>query len=123
MTTRGRLMILSVTVIALCGGNFFMPQRFSVQASDQSSSPGTIRNLPTGHAEGGEALYNASCIVCHGPRATGGIGPRLADNPILANDQAFWKVVHEGRHMMPPQKGVVTDQQLADIRAWLKTLQ
>ncbi|HSF70417.1 MAG TPA: c-type cytochrome [Nitrospira sp.] len=70
----------------------------------------------------GEELYRASCIVCHGPRAMGGVGPRLAGNPVLLNDQAFWKVVHEGRHVMPPLKDTVTDQQLIDIRAWLKTL-
>lgn len=75
-----------------------------------------------GNSRRGEELYQASCVVCHGSRATGGVGPKLAGNPILSNDQAFWKVVHEGRHVMPPLKGVVTDQQIADIRAWLKTL-
>ena len=79
---------------------------------DEGSKPST----------GGEELYNASCVVCHGPRATGGIGPRLVGNPILSNDQAFWKIVHEGRHIMPPLKGIVTDRQIADIRAWLRTL-
>ena len=76
----------------------------------------------TGDSTQGEELYKASCIVCHGPRATGGVGPRLAGNPVLSNDQAFWKIVYEGRHVMPPLKGVVTEQQMADIRAWLKTL-
>jgi len=46
----------------------------------------------------------------------------LAGNPILSNDKAFWKIVHEGRHVMPPLKGTVTEQQMADIRAWLKML-
>lgn len=76
----------------------------------------------TGDNRRGEELYKASCVVCHGPRATGGIGPRLAGNPILSNDEAFWKIVHEGRHVMPPLKGNVNDQQIADIRAWLKTV-
>ncbi len=70
----------------------------------------------------GEKLYRASCIVCHGPGASGGIGPRLVNNPILSNDRAFWKIVYEGRHVMPPLKGAVTEQQMADIRAWLQTL-
>jgi cytochrome c553 len=46
----------------------------------------------------------------------------LAGNPVLSNDQAFWKVVYEGRHVMPPLKDAVTEQQMADIQAWLKTL-
>lgn len=86
-------------------------------ATNEGSKPSIGDNT------GGEELYKASCVVCHGPRATGGIGPRLAGNPILSNDQAFWKIVHEGRHVMPPLKGMVTDQQIADIRAWLRTLQ
>lgn len=76
----------------------------------------------SGDQSRGEELYKASCVVCHGQQAKGGIGPRLAGNPILSNDQAFWKVVTEGRHMMPPLRGTVTDQQMADIRAWLQTL-
>ena len=92
----------------------------SVQASDQKSATGTPREYPAGTR--GEELYNASCVVCHGPRAIGGIGPKLAGNPVLSNDQAFWKIVHEGRHVMPPLKGVVTDEQMTDIRAWLKSL-
>ena len=82
----------------------------------------TDRKPPLVNANRGEELYQASCVVCHGSRAEGGVGPKLAGNPVLSNDQAFWKIVHEGRHVMPPLKGVVTDQQLADIRAWLRTL-
>lgn len=89
---------------------------------DQKGSKPVTAGHPTGDSMRGEELYNASCVVCHGQGASGGIGPKLAGNPVLSNDQAFWKTVHEGRHVMPPLKGVVTEQQLADIRAWLKTL-
>lgn len=92
------------------------------QGVDKSSSSGMASRHPTGDDKRGEELYHASCVVCHGPRAAGGVGPRLAGNPVLSNDQAFWKIVYEGRHVMPPLKGVVTEQQMADIRAWLKTL-
>lgn len=82
-----------------------------------------IGQKPTsGDSNRGEKLYEASCIVCHGPRATGGIGPRLAGNPVLSNEKVFWTVVYEGQHGMPPLAGVVTGQQMADIRAWLQTL-
>jgi mono/diheme cytochrome c family protein len=92
------------------------------QVADKNSSSGMASRHPVGDGKRGEELYKASCIVCHGPRAAGGVGPRLAGNPVLSNDQAFWKIVYEGRHVMPPLKGVVTEQQMADIRAWLKTL-
>lgn len=92
------------------------------QGTDKHASSGLTSMHPTGDNKRGEGLYNASCVVCHGPGATGGIGPRLAGNPVLSNEQAFWKTVLEGRHVMPPLKGAVTEQQLADIQAWLKTL-
>lgn len=85
-------------------------------SSDSSLKPAS------GDRSRGKELYQASCIVCHGPQASGGIGPRLANNPVLLNDQAFWTIVYEGRHVMPPLKGAITDQQMADIRAWLQTL-
>lgn len=70
----------------------------------------------------GEELYNASCVVCHGAGAKGGIGPKLAGNPVVSNDKAFHKILSEGRHMMPPLKDTVTEEQLGEIRAWLRSL-
>jgi mono/diheme cytochrome c family protein len=121
---------LIFSVLSLCFLGAAIHAITTLARANDGGQPGgdknSTRGVPVGHPAGestrGEELYNASCVVCHGPGATGGIGPRLAGNPILSNDQAFWKVVYEGRHMMPPQKGVVTEQQLADIRAWLKTL-
>lgn len=90
--------------------------------TDKHSSSGMASRSPLGDSKRGEGLYNASCVVCHGTRATGGIGPRLAGNPVLSNEQAFWKTVHDGRHVMPPLKDAVSKQQMVDIQAWLKTL-
>ena len=92
------------------------------QGTDKHASSGLASMHPTGDNRRGEGLYNASCVVCHGPGAAGGIGPRLAGSPILSNEQAFWRTVYDGRHVMPPLKGAVTEQQMADIQAWLKTL-
>ena len=92
------------------------------QSADKNSSSVTASRHATGDNTRGEEFYNASCVVCHGPQATGGIGPRLAGNPVLSNEQAFWKTVSEGRHVMPPLEGALTEQQIADIQAWLKTL-
>lgn len=90
-------------------------------AASQNPSATDIKPS-SGDGTRGEKLYAASCIVCHGSRADGGIGPRLAGNPVISNAPAFWKIVHEGQHVMPPLKGTLTDQQMADIRAWLQTL-
>jgi mono/diheme cytochrome c family protein len=103
-------------------GNSAQTKDGGAQGADKNSSGGSTPTHPTGDHTRGQELYNASCVVCHGARATGGIGPRLAGNPVLSNEQVFWKVVLEGRHVMPPLKGALTEQQIADIQAWLKTL-
>ena len=94
----------------------------ATQVSDMKDASRTAPTHPAGDDTRGEELFKASCVVCHGSQGTGGIGPRLAGNPVLSNDQAFWKTVYEGRHVMPPLKDALTEQQMADIQAWLKTL-
>jgi mono/diheme cytochrome c family protein len=124
-----RLLVRSVLAVVVIGTAIYVIDHpagagdSGPQGTDKNSSTGTASRHPAGDQAKGEELYKASCAVCHGPQATGGIGPRLAGNPVLSNDQAFWKIVHEGRHVMPPLKDAVTEQQMADIQAWLKTLQ
>jgi mono/diheme cytochrome c family protein len=91
-------------------------------AASSRNTDATDIKPSSGDSTQGEKLYAASCVVCHGQRAVGGIGPRLAGNPVISNDLAYWKVVYEGQHVMPPLKGALTDRQMADIRAWLQTL-
>lgn len=115
--------VLSVVVLEVAGnGTAIGASDGGPQNAHKIGSSGSVPARPAGDSSRGEGLYNASCIVCHGPQAAGGIGPRLAGNPVLSNEQAFWKVVYEGRHVMPPLKDAITEQQMADIQAWLKTL-
>lgn len=118
-----------LTLTILFGGDAIVVERsvaFSsgqaILVSDKKEASRTAPTHPVGDDTRGEELYKASCVVCHGPQGTGGIGPRLAGSPVLLNDQAFWKTVYEGRHVMPPLKDSLTEQQMADIQAWLKTL-
>jgi mono/diheme cytochrome c family protein len=121
-STRQWVLSLLVMTVSLAGAMLVIEKTVAtpfdgpVQARDKQRA-GSVSEVMKG-----EGLYNASCIVCHGSRGTGGIGPRLAGNPVLMNEPAFWKAVSEGRHVMPPMKGVVTLRQMVDIQAWLKTL-
>lgn len=114
---------LSIVVLEVAGNGIVIgASDGGPQSADKLGSSGSVSMRPAGDSSRGEGLYNASCIVCHNSGAAGGIGPRLAGNPVLSNEQVFWKVVYEGRHVMPPLKGAITEQQMADIQAWLKTL-
>jgi mono/diheme cytochrome c family protein len=116
--SRNRTVLCQTLLLAwlLCSG----PTQ--ANAGDPGVPPHPTRS-PVGDAGRGEMLYKASCMVCHGPEAAGALGPRLAGNPILSNDKAFKEIIRQGRHMMPPLQDTLTGQQLADIQAWLQTLQ
>jgi mono/diheme cytochrome c family protein len=76
---------------------------------------------PAGNAQKGRQLFqNYGCYQCHGREAQGeaGAGPRLAPKPIPF--AALSKYVRQPTGQMPPYtKRVVSDQDLADIYAFL----
>lgn len=55
----------------------------------------------TGVVTRGAGLFEHNCQACHGTGATGGMGPKLAKNPILKHEDLFWETVLHGRGPMP----------------------
>lgn len=78
---------------------------------------------PQGSAENGKKLFTADgCYQCHGYAGQGapGYAPRIA--PKLLPYQAFLNQLRRPRAEMPPyEAAIVSDQQVADIYAFLKT--
>lgn len=75
----------------------------------------------TGVAARGAAIFEHNCQACHGAGAAGGMGPKLAKNPILKQEDLFWNTVLHGRGPMPAWGSVLSHQDIADIYAWLLT--
>jgi cytochrome c oxidase cbb3-type subunit 3 len=82
-----------------------------------------VPQYPVGRVDRGQKLFAENCMPCHGPTAVGGMGPKLAKNPILIDESRFWGTVQQGRGAMPAWNGMLTVQDIADIKAWLKTLE
>lgn len=74
-----------------------------------------------GHAVRGAGIFEHNCQACHGAGATGGMGPKLAKNPILKHEDLFWETVLHGRGPMPAWGAALSHQDIADIHAWLLT--
>jgi mono/diheme cytochrome c family protein len=74
-----------------------------------------------GMAPRGAGLFENNCQACHGQDAIGGHGPKLAKNPILKHEDLFWDTVLHGRGPMPAWASVLSQQDIADIHAWLMT--
>jgi mono/diheme cytochrome c family protein len=70
----------------------------------------------------GKKLFDTyGCYQCHGHDGHGGAGARLAPNPLPF--AAFSKYVRQPTGEMPPYtKKVVSDPELADIYAYLKSI-
>ena len=74
-----------------------------------------------GMAERGAGIFENNCQACHGQSGAGGVGPKLAKNPILKQQDLFWRTVLQGRGPMPAWAAVLSEQDIADIHAWLMT--
>jgi len=107
------LALLAMPLIFICTGVKAQNTAQSSKASDSQS----------GNAENGKRLFvKYGCYECHGREGQGSsmTGPRLAPNPIPL--EAILTYVRKPTREMPPYtEKVVSDQDLADIYAFLKS--
>lgn len=92
---------------------------------DEQAQPASVGHgsvVLVGHAPRGAPVYAHNCLPCHGEGAAGGVGPKLAGNPILDRDEAFQETVMRGRGAMPAWGAILKPQEIADVHAWLKSL-
>jgi mono/diheme cytochrome c family protein len=94
------------------------------QGSAPPSAPAApnAQAAPPGNAENGKKIYSSyGCYQCHGYAAQGGAGARLAPRPIAF--ATFSRYVRRPTGQMPPYTAkVVSDQELADMYAFLLTI-
>src|ERR1700690_1174351 len=83
---------------------------------------GAWAQTPSGDAVKGKKIFDQyGCYQCHDHDAKGGAGARLAPNTLPF--VAFSRYVRKPAGQMPPYTGkVVSDQELADIYAFLQTI-
>ena len=99
----------AVMVIAFCAGMLALPP------------PAASQSAPVGNAEAGRQVFvRKGCYQCHGREGQGAptTGPRLGPNPLAL--AAFIRAVRSPRAQMPPYtEKIVSDAELADMRAFL----
>lgn len=116
-------------VLAGCGGG---------GANGVAVTAGASGEVP-GDAANGRALFDGTCIACHGPGGVGlpNLGKTLIDNEFVQSNSDIEMIgfISEGRPAsdpanttgvdMPPRGGnpSLGDQDLADIVQYLRTLQ
>ena len=80
--------------------------------------------VPAGNSDNGKKVFTKDgCYECHGREGQGaaqGAGPRIG--PLQLSFEAFTKYVHQPTGQMPPYTSkVISDQELADIYAYLQS--
>jgi cytochrome c553 len=90
----------------------------------QTPAPQAKESRPAEDADKGKRLYaKYGCYECHGYQGQGSTaaGPRIAPSPIPRD--AFMAYVRQPSGEMPPYtERVISDAELADIRAFLATI-
>ncbi|HTS13432.1 MAG TPA: cytochrome c [Candidatus Limnocylindrales bacterium] len=82
------------------------------------------------HAQGGAALFKAKCAPCHGADGKGdtSMGKVLKVRDLSSEDvqkqtdAELTKITEDGKNKMPAYKGKLTDDQIKDLVAFIRTL-
>ena len=110
----------AATIVSLSIVLFFSVTRARAANAGPDSKPA---ENPSGNAENGKRVFNKiGCYECHGREGQGSTmgGPRIAPDPIPFD--ALARYVRKPTGEMPPYTAkVVSDQELADIYAFLQS--
>ena len=82
------------------------------------------------YAQSGAALYKSKCAMCHGADGKGDtpVGKSLKLRDLSSadvqkqSDAELVAITRDGKGRMPPYKGKLTDAQIKDIVAFIRTL-
>jgi mono/diheme cytochrome c family protein len=133
------LLFLAIGMILIgCGGDSGSDTE-PVEENSAEEPAETEEEAMVGDAEAGKTHYDSVCIACHGPDATGveNLGKDLTTSEFVQglSDQELVDFIKMGRSVgdpanttgvdMPPKGGnpALTDQDLFDIVAYLRTLE
>lgn len=73
----------------------------------------------------GEALYTTHCVSCHGKSGIGDMAdaPDFSQyNSLIKSDIELLDAISQGKNAMPLYKGILSDEEIFDVIAYLRTL-
>ncbi len=115
MSRRVRLIVIPLCLLVGVSAGVFLLAKLALA---EPSAPKSSGEVVLGDQYRGQVVYSQSCAGCHGATGEGGIGPRLAGNPISL--AAVNAQIESGGGTMPAQ--LVDGQKQADVVAYLATI-
>jgi mono/diheme cytochrome c family protein len=129
------LLIIGAFLLAACGGGADSSSQSQTAALDPVPAEYAGKTNPLGAdaATEGAKVFKVNCETCHGPQGHGdgpagqALDPKPKNLPELAaqagDDYLFWRV-SEGKPgtSMVAWKGILTDEQIWQVVAFIRTL-
>lgn len=72
----------------------------------------------------GKEVYTKECMSCHGEDGTGKMPglPNFKEGQALYNtDDRLMQIIRDGKGVMPSFGGLLTDDEISDVTAYLRT--
>ncbi len=98
----------------------------AIPASLQAQATHATKRPPAGDATSGGEVFQRQCVMCHSSEpGTKIVGPSLyhvMKGPHALTARAIQQITANGKGTMPSFRDKLTDQQVADLIAHLRTL-
>ncbi len=128
------LVVLWALFLSACGSGYSSaPREIGTLESVPAEYAGKTNPLGAEASAEGAKIFKTNCETCHGPQGHGDgpIGESLDPKPqnlaelqaAASDDYLFWRVA-EGKPgtSMPPWKNILTEEQIWQITAFIRTL-
>ena len=109
-----RLVVIPAALFVIVSGSAFTLAKLHLAKPGLAPS-GSIK---LGDAYRGETIFSTTCAACHGQKAEGGVGPKLAGAQISL--AAVKAQIDNGGGAMPPK--LVSGAKEEDVLAYLSTI-
>ncbi|MCH2108184.1 MAG: cytochrome c [Polyangiaceae bacterium] len=121
------LFLLTASFFTFACGDDLQDPAESMMGSDGTStggsSTGGMGSTDAGDITAGAALYaEQGCADCHGASGEGSSAPSLTTAASAWPVEEIEDVIANGAPGMPPFKNLLTEQEITDIAAFVKTL-
>lgn len=126
--------VLAALLLSACGSGADSPtQEIGTLESVPSEYASKTNPLSADASTDGAKVFKANCETCHGPQGHGDgpIGEALDPKPqnlaelqaVTADDYLYWRIA-EGKPgtPMPPWKNILTEEQVWQLVAFIRTL-
>ncbi|SHH96959.1 Cytochrome C oxidase, cbb3-type, subunit III [Chryseolinea serpens] len=110
--------IIGVTVaISLC-----LAWSCAKKEGDREQSSASDKVVAQELADGGQALYESKCSMCHGSDGTAGIAGAANLQLTPLDSVALERVIADGRNAMPAFKTSLSETEIRDLAGYIMTL-